>query len=191
VSTLTKNNYITVYPLSVADFSVSPTTTTITDPVININNLSTGADSWSWIFGGSLMDTSSLQYPPDQTYADTGSYTIRLITNTQYNCPDTSYQTIIIEPDFMLYIPSAFTPNDDGVNDTFIPKGMFAAQFEMFIFDRWGNTVYKTDDMTKPWDGKANGGKEVAQQDVFVYHIKVTDFRGINHNYKGTVTLLK
>jgi gliding motility-associated-like protein len=178
-----------VYPLSVADFTVSPTTTTITDPVININNLSTGADSWSWIFGGSLMDTSSLQYPPDQTYADTGSYTIRLITNTQYNCPDTSYQTIIIEPDFMLYIPSAFTPNDDGVNDTFIPTGMFITEFEMSIFDRWGNLVYKTDDMTKPWDGKMDNTPAI--KDVYIYSVKVVNFRAEKYQYKGTVTIVR
>lgn len=191
VSTLTKNNYITVYPLPVADFTVSPSTSTITDPVITITNLSTGADFWAWTFGGSMTDTSSLQNPPAQTYVDTGTYTMRLITNTQYNCTDTSYQTIIIRPDFMLYIPNAFTPNDDGVNDVFIPKGMFVTEFEMFIFDRWGNLVYKTDDMTKPWNGTVNGGKDIAQQDVYVYYVKVTDFRVTHHSFKGIVILLK
>jgi gliding motility-associated-like protein len=180
-----------VYPLSVADFSVSPTTTTITDPVININNLSTGADSWSWIFGGSLTDSSSLQIPPAQTYVDTGSYIIRLITNTQYNCPDTAYRTIVIEPDFMFYVPNAFTPNDDGVNDTFIGKGMFIHEFEMMIFDRWGNLVYETNDMNKPWDGKVNGGVEPAQKDVYVYSITVKDFRMEKHKYQGTVSILR
>lgn len=189
VSELTKNNYITVYPLPVANFTVSPSTSSITNPVITITNLSTGADFWTWTFGGSITDTSSLQYPPDQIYADTGAYTMRLITNTQFSCTDTSYQTIVIEPDFMLYIPGAFSPNDDGVNDTFIPKGMFVTEFEMFIFDRWGNLVYKTDDITKPWDGKMNNAR--AQTDVYIYSVKVVNFRAEKFNYKGTVTIVR
>ncbi|MFY9310959.1 MAG: gliding motility-associated C-terminal domain-containing protein, partial [Bacteroidia bacterium] len=107
------------------------------------------------------------------------------------NCPDTSYQTVIIEPDFMFYVPNAFTPNDDGVNDTFIGKGMFINEFEMMIFDRWGNMVYKTDNINKPWNGKANDGKEPAQMDVYIYTIKISDFKDTKYVYKGTVTLVK
>ncbi|MFY9310332.1 MAG: gliding motility-associated C-terminal domain-containing protein, partial [Bacteroidia bacterium] len=107
------------------------------------------------------------------------------------NCPDTSYQTVIIEPDFMFYVPNAFTPNDDGVNDTFIGKGMFINEFEMMIFDRWGNMVYKTDNMDKPWDGRVNNGSEPAQKDVYIYSISVTNFKMEKFKYKGTVTLTR
>ena len=189
IAGLTKNSYITVYPAPVAAFSVSPVSTTITDPVITITNLSTGANFWDWDLGDT--DTSSLQHPPPHTYADTGAYTIRLVTTTSYGCEDTSYQTIIIEPDFMFFVPNAFTPNEDGINDTFIGKGMFINEFEMLIFDRWGNMVYKTEDMNKPWDGKANNGNEWAQGDVYVYSIEVTDFKMIKHKYRGTVTLIR
>lgn len=189
VSSATKTNHITVYPESFASFNTSPTSATITDPVISISNSSTGAISWDWSFGDT--DTSSLHTPPNHTYADTGSYLIRLITNTQYNCADTSYQTIVVEPDFMLYIPSAFTPNEDGVNDTFIPKGMFFTEFEMLIFDRWGNLVYRTDTINKPWNGKVNNGDEYAQKDVYVYVIKATDLKREEHTYRGTVTLIR
>jgi gliding motility-associated-like protein len=191
VSTLTKNNYITVFPMSAANFEVSPTASTITDPVINIKNLSVGATSWDWVFTGSTIDTSTLQHPPAQIYPDTGSYTMRLITNTLYNCPDTSFQTIVIRPDFMFYVPNAFTPNDDGVNDTFTGKGMFINEFEMIIFDRWGEAVYKTDNIDKPWDGKTNNGAAIAKADVYVYVIKVTDFAFTKHIYRGTVTLIR
>lgn len=189
VASFTKNNYIIVYPEPVASFNVSPVTTTIANPVITITNLSSGANFWSWTFGGSITDTSSVQDPPEQTYADTGAYTIRLITSTHYNCVDTSYQTIVINPDFMLYIPTAFTPNDDGVNDTFGPKGMFINEFEMYIFDRWGNLVYKTNDLAKPWDGKKNN--TTTQNDVYIYTIKLVNFRAEKYQYKGTVTVIR
>ncbi len=197
VSVLTKNNYITVYPKPDAVFNVLPATTTITDPVINITNLSSGADSWLWNFGDGSpplttgIDSSSVSAPLSHTYTDTGSYTIMLITSTQYGCIDTAYETVIIEPDFMFYIPNSFSPNDDGINDTFIGRGSFIKEFEMSIFDRWGNMVYRTDDIDKPWDGKSNYGNEPSQTDIYVYSIKIIDFKMKKHTYKGTVTLMR
>lgn len=189
VSILSKNNYITVYPNPNAAFTVQPEVTTITDPIISITDLSIGAYYWNWSFGDG--DTSSAFNPDPHTYQDTSTYTITLITSTQYNCIDTAYQTIIIEPDFMFYIPNAFSPNDDGINDFFSGKGTFVGVYEMAIFDRWGNLIFSSDDITKPWDGKANRGDVIAQGDVYIYSIKITDFKKRKHTYKGIVTLVR
>ncbi len=189
VSSLTKNNYITVYPNPIASFTVQPETTTITDPVVSITDLSVGAAFWNWNFGDTAV--SSLSIPPPHTYADTGTYTITLVTSTQYNCADTSYQTVVIEPNFLFYVPNAFTPDGDGINDSFCGKGIFISAFEMTIFDRWGNLIYKTDNINIPWDGKVNHGSEIAQKDVYVYVFKITDFKNRKHNYKGIVTLIR
>ncbi|MCE9540591.1 MAG: PKD domain-containing protein [Bacteroidetes bacterium] len=190
VSTFSKNNYIAVYPKPDASFTVTPQTTTLTDPVISITDLSTGADHWNWNFGDG-SDTTSALSSSTYTYADTGTYIVTLITSTQYNCIDTAYQTVIIEPDFLLYIPNAFTPDGDGINDSFSGKGVFIKKYEMTIFDRWGNLIYKTDDIDKPWDGKANHGGEIAQAEVYVYVIEALDLKDRKHKYKGLVTLLR
>lgn len=189
ISSFTKNNYITVYPLPEANFSIQPQTATITDPNIAVSNLSVGAAFWFWNYGD--LDSAIGQYPSLHTYADTGTFTITLLTGNQYNCIDTASQTVIIEPDFSFYIPNAFTPNDDGINDTFTGEGRFITKFEMYIFNRWGNLIYHTDNINKPWDGKGNYGNEIAQQDVYVYTVKVTDFKNRTHKYKGIVTLMK
>lgn len=189
VSILSKNNFITVYPKPIADFKVEPETTTIIDPVISVTDLSTGTNFWNWNFGD--QDTSLVFNPPPHTYQDTGTYTITLITNTQYGCLDTAYQNIIIDPDFAFYIPNTFTPNDDGINDNFSGKGIFIIKYEMSIFDRWGNLIFHSDDPNKPWDGKANHGNELAQKDVYIYSIKITDIKKTEHEYKGRVTLLR
>ncbi len=195
VTSLTKTNLITVFPKPDAGFSVIPTSASIINPVIAITDLSTGANFWFWNFGdGSApltIDIDSSSIPIQHTYADTGTYTITLITTTQYNCIDTAFQTVFIEPDIAFFIPTAFSPNDDGVNDTFIGRGIFINTFEMSIFDRWGNLIYRTDDMNKPWNGKANYGNEPAQPDVYIYSIKITDLKLKKYNYKGTVTLIK
>jgi len=188
-SGLTKSNYVTVSPLPVAIFNALPTTATITNPVIEFTDSSVGANFWSWNFGDN--DTSTSPTPAPHTYADTGAYTVQLIVKTNNQCEDTAYQNVVIEPDFMFFVPTAFSPNDDGVNDSFIGKGIFINEFEMFIFDRWGNLVYQTDDLNKPWDGRVQNGSESAQTDVYVYSINLTNFKGDKYKYKGTVTLVR
>lgn len=188
ISSLTKNNYLTVFPNPNAAFTATPQNTTITYPVITVTNLTTGADVWTWNFGDNQTDT--IEFPDIHEYADTGTYTITLIASSLYGCTDTAFQTVVLEPDFLLYIPNAFTPNGDGVNDSFIAKGVYVTTFEMLIFDRWGDIIYKTDNMNMPWDGKVNNGSEAAQMDVYIYQINVVDFKMTKHTYRGTVTLV-
>lgn len=189
VTSLSKNNYITVYPNPVANFTVQPEVASIINPVISTSNLSIGADFVNWDYGDSY--TSSVFGPADHTYSDTGSYLITLITSTQYNCMDTAYKTVTIEPEFVFYVPNVFSPNNDGINDTFTGKGILIEKYEMRIFDRWGNMIFFTNDLQEPWDGKANYGTEIAQQDVYVYVIKLTDYKKRKHDYEGIVTLVR
>ena len=189
ISTLTKNNFLSVYSKPVAGFSVQPETASITNPLISISDFSSGADFWHWNFGD--HDSVSIHNPMPHIYADTGSYIITLITSTLYNCADTSYQTIIIEPDFLFFIPSVFTPNDDGINDYFSGKGVFIKEFEMRIFDRWGKLIFYSNNINTPWGGKTISGNEPVESGVYVYSIQVKDYSKRKHDYKGIVTLVK
>lgn len=191
VSTGSKNNYITVYPNPVANFTTDPHETTVIDPVIAYIDASIGTDFWNWDFGDS--HTSMLHNPPPHMYpsADTGTYTIGLITSTQYGCLDTAMQTIIIGPDFVFYIPNAFTPNADGVNDFFFGSGIGIIVYDLWILDRWGNLIFHGNELNDKWDGKANGGKDNAQIDVYVWKVELTDVFHKKHNYLGTVTLVE
>ena len=116
-----------------------------------------------------------------------------IVTNT-FGCTDTAYNEVIVLPEYTLYVPNAFTPmNHDGVNDTFMPQGVGIDpnDFELLIFDRWGSLIYKTNDVNKGWDGKANGGDKVAQIDVYVWKIITKDFKGDEKQYIGHVTIVK
>lgn len=184
-----KNSYITVYPNPIADFSVQPPQTTIINPIISLKDQSAGADLWSWDFGD--LQTASIQNPASHTYADTGTYLVTLVTLTNFGCSDTSNQTIIIEPDFVFYIPEAFSPNGDHKNDTFSGKGIYIKEYEMMIFDRWGNLIYKTNDIDLPWDGKVNNKSEISERDVYVYSFIIKDIKKDMHYFKGIVTLVQ
>ena len=116
VSTFSKNNYITVYPKPDANFNIQPTIASIINPVISYTNLTTGGNFWNWSLGD--FSISSLFNPAPHTYSDTGSYLVTLISTTNYGCADTAYNTVIIDPDFVFYIPNAFTPGGGNVNKT-------------------------------------------------------------------------
>ncbi len=188
-ASMTKNSYISVFPNPVADFYTQPTKTSFLAPLVEIIDASAGADFWTWDFGDQTI--SSLSNPGFHTYADTGTYIVSLITSTQYGCSDTAYKTVVIEPDFVFYIPNAFSPNNDIHNKTFSGKGLYIREYEMMIFDRWGNLIFFTDDINKPWDGRINNDTELAERDVYVYSIKIIDIKKDQHFYKGIVTLLR
>ncbi len=189
VSILAKNSYITVNPNPIADINVDKNVTSIIDPIITFTNLSSGENAWSWNFGDNT--TSSIEAPLPHSYADTGRYQITLIVSNQYSCYDTTNKTIVIEPDWALFIPNTFTPNGDGINETFQGIGFGLLEYEMMIFDRWGNKIYETKKYNDPWDGKANTGSEMAQIDSYVYLINIKDVKKIKHSYRGIINLVK
>jgi len=114
-----------------------------------------------------------------------------LYTNNTYGCADTAKADVKIDPEFTFYVPDAFSPNGDGLNETFTGKGIGIAEYDMVIYDRWGMFLFETHDLYKGWDGTVNGGDKLAQQDTYVYVIKITDIFKNNHSYLGRVTLLK
>ena len=195
-STVTNNSFIDVYPAPTAAFTYAPTTITQTAPEVTFTDGSTGTGplTWAWNFdypSGGLMDT--LQNPV-YSYPDSGSYTVQLIVTNASGCADTAYNNLEVVPEYVLYAPSAFTPyNHDGLNDVFMPKGVGIDpdNFTMMIFDRWGNMIYKTTDVNKGWDGRANNGSNIAQADVYVWKIETQDSKSNSHNYVGTVTIVK
>ena len=191
-SVLTLNNYITVYPYPLADFTMSPATANIINPQICFTDASNGAATWTWDFGDTTS-TPSYQQNPCHTYSDTGTFCARLIVTNSNGCPDTIIYCLVIEPDVALYVPNAFTPNADGINDLFFPKGkdIDPNDFKMWIFDRWGNMIWSTSVWGQGWDGRANGGKDIAQEDVYVWKIKCKDGNGGRHDLVGHVTLIK
>lgn len=194
VATLVKNNFITIHPKPQAAFSVDPQVTTVINTQVSVRDSSLNTISWFWDFGDG--NTSNIANPPPNTYphADTGTYLITLITYSPNGCEDTAYQSVIIEGDFTFFIPNAFTPDGDNINDYFFGKGTGIIEYDLWIFDRWGNMLYHGQEIpveNSRWDGKANGGKEVAQMDVYVWKVNLTDMFGNNHKYIGTVTLVR
>ena len=94
-----------------------------------------------------------------------------LIVTNQFGCTDTITLKLTIGPDFSFYVPNAFTPNGDGVNNGFNGKGEGIAEYEMNIFDRWGELIFHSNSLTDNWDGVSKFRATQCQQDVYVYKI--------------------
>ncbi|HSY77471.1 MAG TPA: PKD domain-containing protein [Bacteroidia bacterium] len=194
-SAVVENNLITVYDHPHTDFTSSPQPTSIALPNITFTDETTdpyGLVQWLWNLG----DTSSaanlaITQNTTHSYADTGTYCVKLIDMNKHGCIDSMTHCIVIDPLFTFYIPNAFTPNGDGVNDVFAPKGGYFKTFDMYIFDRWGSTLYHTLDINKGWNGGFNNNNNICQTDTYVYVINITDWKGVSHTYMGRVSLVK
>lgn len=192
-TTLLMPAFVQVYPVPTAEFTPTPNPASILDPVVTlVNGSSSDVTSWLYQFG----DGDSIGYTtpsPVHTYPDVAasSYLATLFVTNVYGCTDFISHLVEIGPEFTFFIPNAFTPNGDGTNDYFFGQGIGIIEYDLYIFDRWGNQIFHADDINHKWDGRANGGDDVAQQDVYVWKVRLTDVFGKKHNYIGTVTLVK
>lgn len=190
----TQIHAVTVYPVPVAGFTSSPDEVSVLNPEVTLVNASS-ADVifWTYYFGDGDSIAPNISSPVHMYPSESPeTYMATLMVENQYGCRDTIQHPVEIGPEFTFFIPNAFTPNGDGVNDYFFGQGIGIKEYDIYIFDRWGNEIYHGDDITTAqWDGKANHGSEVAQQDVYVWKVKLTDVFSKKHNYIGTVTLVK
>lgn len=191
--TVTMNNYIQVFAVPVAAFTAGPQPTTILNPDIQFTDASTNAATWYWTFGDATSPSSSTDQNPTFTYDQPSCYDVVLEVTSIDGCIDTTTQQICIDPDVIIYVPNAFTPNDDGINDVFIPvtQGINPDKYELWVFDRWGNMIWYTDDLNEGWNGIVLGGDALCQIDTYVWKIKCTDILDKRHSLIGRVSLIR
>ena len=111
----------------------------------------------------------------------------------EFGCADTAEKMIRINADYIMYIPNTFTPNGDGLNDIFIPKGygIDVTNYKFWIFDRWGDLIFQSSNPSIGWDGRANEGKDPVQIDTYVWKIALDDILDQHHEYVGHVNIVK
>lgn len=180
------SNYIEVYPKPIANFIHDPSPSDMLSPVIYFTNLTTLANNYLWDLGDTTFTNES---DPVHQYNAAGTYLVELIATNNDGCKDTATGEVIINPSFTLYVPNAFSPNNDGKNDVFLCQGSGISQFMMKIFSRWGNHVCTLHNINEPWDGTDDG--KIAQEDTYVYLIEVTDVLKQIHTVTGRVSIVK
>ena len=182
-------NWIEIKQSPVADFIFSPDQPSNFNPTVDFTNQSFNHISQQWIFdavGRSNEDDPSFTFP------DTGQYQVALIAVHENGCRDTSIRIIDVIPRVTYHMPNAFTPNGDGKNDIFIGTGFTDGMedFEMTIWNRWGELLYVTDDPEAPWNGSRHNTGKTLPPGVYVYQVKYRDPRGEPIEFRGFATLI-
>jgi gliding motility-associated-like protein len=124
-------------------------------------------------------------------YDEPGVYQISVELMNSEGCMDVASAQLVVHEGLTLYAPNAFTPTNDGFNDGFRVEGSGVESFHMTISNRWGDTVFETEDMERYWNGSPRGDGLSHINDLFVYMIEAT---GICEDFKrlyGTVMLIR
>jgi gliding motility-associated-like protein len=137
------------------------------------------------------LSRSDIQNPIGVYDGSFDSIRYKVIVTNQAGCFDSAYVTVrIFKTNPKVFVPTAFTPNGDGLNDYVRPITAGISRFEYFrIYNRWGQLVYSSTDTERGWDGRI-GGKEQATG-TFVWLVKAVDFTGKVFFDKGTITLIR
>jgi gliding motility-associated-like protein len=188
-STAANGMVVTVNPQAVAQFSASSEIESILDPEFAFYNESQDASTYQWSFGDGATST---QFNVQHTYAEFGNYTVTLYANNSYNCPDSTEMPITVEPSFEIYIPNAFTPDNDQYNQTFAVDGygLLEEGFTFEIYNRWGEMIFRTTDIHQGWDGTYRSS-EAVQDGVYTWIVYFKDLTHASHRREGHVSLLK
>ena len=184
---------VTEPPAVVAEFDHIPVPANTDAPVITFYNQSEHAVAWIWDMAGlgTFMDENP-QFRFSETYP--GTYEVCMTAIDNHGCMDTICHDVVIDDVLQTYAPNSFTPDGDGMNDTWwmvsnIPD---ITAFEMRVFDRWGRPVFETIDPNETWDGTHMNGGEVLKQDVYAFRctFQIISTGGLRE-YLGHVSILK
>ncbi|HNP18578.1 MAG TPA: PKD domain-containing protein [Fulvivirga sp.] len=194
-----KSQIIEVFESPIAQFSIRPTVVFVPDNPIYTKNNSQNATTYFWDFGD---NTNSTEAEPIHYYKEAGSYDITLIAKNINGCSDTLTRVGATKAEMngRLLVPNAFSPNlsgsnggdiggQTGTNDIFLPIMQGVEEFEMYIFNRWGELLFKSVDKNVGWDGYYNG--ILCPQDVYIYKLNLVFGNGQKSTRTGDVNLIR
>jgi len=187
----TFNNWITIKPGPTADFTFSPDIVTNFSPEVSFFDQSTpDVDTWQWDFSG---QGASRDQNPTFTFRDTGLQEIVLLVTAENGCVDTAFVILDVIPINSYHLPNAFTPNNDDTNDVYMGVGTLAniTDFNMKIFDRWGELIYDNDDQFMGWNGRKNNAGPLLPAGVYVVLVNYESPRDGQVTLKAYATLIR
>jgi gliding motility-associated-like protein len=193
----TATDSLVAYPKPTAGFSFSPNNGTNQIIVFTNQSLSNfgGGDNtlnYLWTFGDG---TTSTDKDPTHLYSKSGTYLVQLVVINKAGCADTTSQevtqTIVVKMD----MPTAFTPNGDGVNDYIAPRAFGVTKMDFRVYNRWGQLVFQSNDpqityvQQKGWDGTYKGKPQ--PMDAYAYTLHVVFNDDTEATKQGSITLIR
>lgn len=191
-STLTQDDIVCVNPQPTAGFEVNPQQLSNFNPTASFTNTSTGHVSQIWTFGDG-SGTSSINHPQHIYPGEAGFYYATLVVANSHGCVDSTTQLIVVDNEVIFYVPNTFTPDGDMFNETFMPvftAGFDIYQYQLVIFNRWGEIVFESNNAEVGWDGTYGGN--LCQEGVYIWKITYKEIGKDKRNeVMGHFSLLK
>ena len=163
---------LSISPIPLTSFIPSISLFTESPQLVAFTNTSVGAATYSWDFGDGAFSSED---NPEHLYAENSNgQTITLVAVSSEGCIGTYQVSIEFEEGLIFYIPNTFTPDQDEHNQTFRPiftSGFDPYNYEMLIFNRWGEIIFETHDVTYGWDGTYSFTNSTCQDGVYSYKI--------------------
>jgi gliding motility-associated-like protein len=178
---------IELLPVPTAKFHVTPDDTTIFHPAVTfIDESSGGLDCLIDWGDGTVTDCSSTVHD----YTTPGTYIVKEIVENAEGCRDTAFTKVIIRAEFRFFIPDAFTPNNDGLNDVFKPALFGVHGYVFLVFNRWGQELFVAHDSAEGWNGYYKGN--LCPPGIYIYKITFHDDVANQYRvYSDTFALVK
>jgi gliding motility-associated-like protein len=183
---------IRVFPNPEAGFSVTNTRLYLPETNLDVRNLSSGADNFTWYLTGSAPINGfepSIEVPAGVE----GSYQLELTAENAFGCYSTASKMIEVVQAIEVYIPNCFTPDRDGINDRWKPEGVGidGRHMTLEVRDIWGTVVYKSTQSEEFWDGTSAITGALVPSGMYNYRLIARDTeRGIGHLFEGHVYIL-
>ena len=184
---------MTINQSAIADFNPSKTEVSNLNTIVDFMNQSSNSTLYTWDFGDG---NNSIATSPTHTFPDelAANYSVTLIANNLFNCPDTITKTINVYEDLLFFIPNTFTPDGDKYNQTFQPvitAGYENDSYEFAIYNRWGETIFESAEIHEAWNGTTSIGT-ICQDGTYTWQMYIKDSRkGIRHQFIGQVNLIR
>ena len=193
IDSVTFEELLVVDPKPVADFRYSPNPVLMFNTQVHFDNYSFNGYTYEWFFESGYPATST-DYNPDVLFPDglTGRYEVMLVTTSELGCTDTIIQELIVYPEVLIYAPNTFTPDGDEHNQDWriYMEGIDVYDFELLIFNRWGEVIWESHDITVPWDGTYNG--KPVKQGVYTWVVRTKDMlNDAKYTYDGHINVIR
>lgn len=181
---------IDLSPQPKADFAFlepdTPSSYTLNQDKLAIDNRSEKARNYQWSFGDGF---ESQQANPRHIYQEVGKYPVTLVAEGKYGCTDSLKKLVEVKATPHLYIPTAFSPDGDGLNDQFSVEATNVKDFEIKIYNRWGERVYQASKTGFQWDGTYKG--EQVQVGTYMFVATARSIDGEFLKQSGKLNVVK
>jgi gliding motility-associated-like protein len=193
ITTTLFNGALVVAPTPVANFTYSPNPPTMFNTQVLFNNGSIGASTYEWTFEQGQPTNSTVENPstlfPDGTV---GIYETSLVAFSDLGCSDTMTLEIQVYPEVIIYAPNTFTPDGDEFNQDWrvYIQGIDAFDFDLTIYNRWGQVVWQSKDLNVGWDATMSG--QPVQDGTYTWFITTRDIlNDAKYEFNGHVNVIR